>query len=272
MPRRAPVASLLVALLVAPAAFARSAAAPAAKGPKAAGAAAKAAASPAATPVPVGDRQLADRILAVVDGDPILLSDVRRAIGLGVVARQKDETDHALYRRVLNQEIAERLRFHEVDRLGFTEISPRAVDDTLKGFRARFASDEAFAARLQELGLTTESLKQLVVRQLMVLTYVEERLGARVFVTQDDIRAYYDSTLSEEMKRRGQPLPALDEVREQIRQVLREQRLNDEIGRWTGELRQQADVVDNLESLHQELPPIAFEVQARPTPAPKPKR
>ncbi|MGE5234000.1 MAG: hypothetical protein ACM3OB_07800 [Acidobacteriota bacterium] len=251
MPRRAPLLLLLVATL-APAAFA----APPAK--------------PAPTPVPVGDRHLVDRILAVVDGDPILLSDVQRAIGLGVVQRQTGETDHALYRRVLDLEIAERLRFHEVDRLGFTEISPRTVEETMKGFRARFASDQAFADRLRELGLTTDSLKQLVVRQLMVLTYVEERLGARIFVTQEDIRAYYDSTLAAEMKRRGQPLPPIDDVREQVRQVLREQRLNDEIGRWTTDLRQQADVVDNLESVHQELPPVAFEVPARPLPSPKP--
>lgn len=234
----------------------RASSAPAAKPP------AKVVPAPLAAAEPVGSRRLADRVLAAVDGDPILESDVRRAIGLGVVTRNSGEDDRALRRRVLDLEIAERLRFHEVDRLGFSEISPRAVEEAMGGFRARFASPAAFAERLHELGLTEDGLKQLVVRQLMALTYVEERLGARVFVSAEDIRAYYDATLAPEMKRRGQPLPPVDEVREEIRGVLREQRLNDEIQRWTEQLRRQADVVDNFESLHGELPPVVYEVKA----------
>ena len=36
-----------------------------------------------------------------------------------------------------------------------------------------------------------KDLRQLVARQLMVLTYVDEQLGPRVFVSLDDINAYY---------------------------------------------------------------------------------
>jgi hypothetical protein len=88
---------------------------------------------------------------------------------------------------------------------------------------------------------------------------VEERLGARVFVSLDDISAYYHDVLAAEMKREGKPLPALDDVREKIRAVLREQRLLEEITRWTAELRRQADVVDFFDSVHSELPPVVFQ-------------
>ena len=45
-------------------------------------------------------------------------------------------------------------------------------------------------------------------------------------------------------------------MREQIRAVLREQRLNDEIAAWTEELRRDADVVDYFDTELGELPPV----------------
>lgn len=191
--------------------------------------------------------EIVDRIVAVVDEDPILASDLERAVGLGLVSKLAGETDNVFRRRVLDLMLDERLRAHEVDRFGFTEISIAQVEQAVEVLKSKFASDGAFDDRLSELGLTLEDVRQIVARQVMVLTYVDERLGPRVFVSLDDIREYYDSVLTREMKRTGQTLPELDQVREEIRSVLREQRLNQEIERWTGELRLEADIEDYFE-------------------------
>jgi len=51
--------------------------------------------------------------------------------------------------------------------------------------------------------------------------------------------------------------------------VLRERRLNDEIDRWTADLRGKADVVDYLDREARPLPPVVEERGApRPQPAP----
>lgn len=188
--------------------------------------------------------ELVDRIVAVVDEDPILASALDRAIGLGLVSQGADETDVVFRRRVLDQMLAERLRAHEVDRFGFTEISLAQVDRAVAALESGFADRRAFEERLSDFGLTMDDVRQIVARQVMVLTYVDERLGPRVFVSFDDIREYYDSVLTPEMKSTGQSVPDLDQVREKIREVLREQRLNEEIERWTEELRREADIED----------------------------
>lgn len=188
--------------------------------------------------------ELVDRIVAVVDEDPILASALDRAIGLGLVSQGPDESDLAFRRRVLDQMLAERLRAHEVDRFGFTEISLAQVDRAVAALESGFADHRAFEERLSEFGLTMDDVRQMVARQVMVLTYVDERLGPRVFVSLDDIREYYDSVLTSEMKSTGQRVPELDRVREEIRDLLREQRLNEEIERWTEELRREADIED----------------------------
>ena len=185
-----------------------------------------------------------DRILAVVDEDPILESEVDQVIGLGLVEQEAEEPEEEYRRRILERLIDQRLRFHEIDRFGFGELPIDEVERQYAAFQDRLGNGDRFAERLAELGLDETSLRQLVARQIMVVTYVEERLGPRVFVGLDDITAYYDDVLKPEMKAAGQPLPPIQEVREQIRTVVKQQRLNEEIDRWTEELRAKADVED----------------------------
>lgn len=199
-----------------------------------------------------------DRILAVVDDDPILASDVRQVIALGLVARQPNESTRQLWRRVLDLQIEQRLRSHDLDRFGFADVPPQAIEKSFQEIRGSFPSPEAFQQRLREVGLSEDGLRQLAARQLMVYAYVEERLGARVFVSLDDITAYYHEVLAPRMLRDSANLPPLDDVREQIRGVLREQRLLEEIQRWTVELRRHADVIDHFESQHRQLPPVLY--------------
>jgi hypothetical protein len=202
--------------------------------------------------------QLQDRILAVVDEDPILVSDLERLIGLGLAAQQAGEEEPAFRRRVLDDLINQRLRFREVERFGFEVLPLEVLEEQAEAIATRFPSRQAFEGKLRELGLNQEGLRELLARQLLVLTYVEERLGTRIFVGQDDIEAYYRDTLAPRMRREQVPVPPVEDVREQIRTVIREQRLNEEIERWTSDLQQGADIQIFFEEPAQEdLPPVA---------------
>jgi len=202
-----------------------------------------------------GAPELVDRVVAVVDEDPILLSDVERAIALGTVHRQEGESDPELLRRALDAMIEWRLRLHEIARFGFEEAPLAEVDRQLERLEAQYPSDTAWKHELERLHLDEAQVRQILARQLSVLNYVEQRLGPRVFVGVDDIRTYYQDELVPKLRAEGEPVPPIDEVREGIRALLREQRLNAEIDRWTAELRNQADVVDLLDEPPQGLPP-----------------
>lgn len=205
------------------------------------------------------EMELVDRIVAVVDEDPVLESDLDRAIGLGLVEAGVGEGEEAFRRRVLDQVIEEKLRFHEINRFGFSEISLSDVDRSYGEIQSRFRNKRAFAQSLDALGTTPEELRQLVARQLMVLTYVDERLGSRVFVSAEDIQRYYEETLVPEFRARREAIPGLDSVREQIRAVLKEQRLNEEITLWTEELRREADIEDYFDDLKPGVPETVLE-------------
>lgn len=204
---------------------------------------------------PLGENQLEDRVLAVVDEDPVLESDLERLTALGLVAPEPGEGQDAFRRRLLDALIEQRLRFHAIERFGFEEIPVQAVEGQVAEIKARFEDDAAFRDELARLGLDQQALRQLLTRQLMVLTYTEERLGPRIFVRDEDISAYYRNVLVPGLGP-GTDVPPLETVREDIRRVLREQRLNEEIRTWTDELREEADIRIYADA-PRDLPPVA---------------
>lgn len=216
---------------------------------------------------------LADRILAVVDEDPILDSDLKQVVALGLAEQQEGESHDGFQRRLLNRLIDIRLRYHEVDRFGFEAVPASEIDFRVEEMEETFAAKEGvggqtFAQRLSEIGIDRVTLREIVARQLLVNAYVEERLGARIFVSLADIQDHYDNDLTPKMEQRQQEPPPLATVREWIRDTLREQRLNEEIDSWTQELREGADILDYLDSDHAELPPV---IHTFDTPAAEPQ-
>jgi hypothetical protein len=199
--------------------------------------------APAAAPAAAGREELKDRVLAVVDDDPILGSDVERVVRLGLETAKPGEAPAVFRRRVLDELIEQRLQFHEIDRFGFEQVPVDEIQKRVAAIRARFPDDAAFQKALKEVGLDLKGLRQLVTRQLLVLTYVDERLGPSVFVTPDDVNRYYRDVLGPEMQKRGQPAPPLDQVREDIRETLKQQKMTAQMESWTKGLREKADVL-----------------------------
>lgn len=231
---------------------------------------APAAGQPDATPP-----RVVDRLVAVVDEDPIFLSDLDRAIALSlprgdatlpagestVFPRplpEDPEALRALRRITLDRLIDQRLRSHEVDRYEMGDVSPTRVEEQLGLLAGEAGGRRVLAERLADLGLGMDGLRSLLRRQLAVLAWVEERLGPRVVVEPEAVEEYYAEILGPEMERRGDPLPPLAEVRGAIRAVLREEALNREIEEWTEELRDEARIVDLFDrDPERPLPPVA---------------
>jgi parvulin-like peptidyl-prolyl isomerase len=220
-----------------------------------------AAQAPAAQSAEAAGYTLRDRIVAVVDEDPILASDLERVIALKIVEREPGEGDAALRRRVLERLIDNRLRTHEIDRFGLGQVEVERVDRSVAEIRARFASEEEFRRQLAAVDLDLDGLRQLVARQLAVLDYINERLAVRVFVTLDDIQQYYDQVLVPRLRSEGAPVPPIAEVREDIRELLRQQKLNEEIDAWTESLRREADVSLFLAEPQGPLPPVVETIE-----------
>ncbi len=203
-------------------------------------------------------QELMERILAVVDDDPILLSEVDRALVLGIAESEEGEPERLARRRTLDWLIEQRLRFHEVERYGFSSVPEFLVDQQVQAIQERIGSPDRYQERLEVLGLDELSLQQLLARQIQVVTFVEERLGPRIFVGLSDIADYYENHVVPRLEAEAKSIPPIEELREPIRALLKEERLNQELLRWTEELRGKAEVLDFFEEKIRDLPPLVL--------------
>lgn len=200
---------------------------------------------------------LLDRIVAVVDEEPIFLSEVERAISLGLVGAADSSDSPQARRLALDRLIEQRLLAQEFSRYGRLEVAPERLAEQVDRVVARLGDPATAEIRLAELGLDRKALEDLLRRQLALFDAVQDRLGPRVFVSPEEIRRHYQEVLLSDLAARGLPPVPLEEVRDAIRALLLEKKLNSELERFLAELRRQADIVDLLERPQPPLPPVS---------------
>lgn len=182
-----------------------------------------------------------DRIAAVIDGQVLTVSEITQMVELRFFPRLGDSEDD--YRReVLDALIAQALRYRDVERFGAQDIPADSIEARVVEIQRRFPSETEFHAAVARAELTLDELRALVKRQLQVEAYIQERFAPLVFVTNEEIDEYYRGPWREQRRERGLPVPALSEVREEVRAALRLSRLQAEIDRWTSQLRARANV------------------------------
>ena len=221
----------LVALFLAGITLARAAASAAPQAPPPA---------PPPSTAPSGPAVLVDRIAAVVGDEIVLEGEVRKLLAVGFLERNPGESDAAYRDRVLDQRIVDLLRERQLRRSSGFDPKPEEVEARVAALERRLAKERGIPAAsvLAAAGTTREELAALVKRGLALDSFVRERLAPGLKVTEADLRAYYDTTFREDAKKRGlADVPPFEDVREEVRDVVRELKLNAEIERWTAQLR-----------------------------------
>lgn len=118
--------------------------------------------------------EVIDRVLAVVSGSLITLSDVNAAYDLGLV-RPRGPGDRV--RGVLSQLINRELQLAEVDRYAPPEPSAADVDREVHTVRSRFPSPEAFEAVLARSGIDLAHLRETMRENLRIRGYLDQRFS-----------------------------------------------------------------------------------------------
>jgi len=182
-----------------------------------------------------------DRIAAVVDRQVLTVSEVTQLVNIRFFPRTAEDED-AHRREVLDALIAQALRYRDVERFGAQDIPRDTIEARLVEIQRRFPSEAEFNAAVARAELTLDEVRALVKRQLQVEAYIQERFAPLVFISNEDIAEYYRGPWSAQRRDRGLSIPALETVREEVRTAVRGSRLQEEIGKWTTQLRARANV------------------------------
>jgi parvulin-like peptidyl-prolyl isomerase len=119
--------------------------------------------------------EMIDRVLAVVAGQLITLSDVNAARDLGL---EPAPAAGDPIRTVLTKLIDRALVLAEVDRYAPPEPTTAAVDEQMRAVRERFGSADAFNAALLRSGIDELHLRETLRQNLRMAAYLSQRFAA----------------------------------------------------------------------------------------------
>jgi hypothetical protein len=184
--------------------------------------------------------QIIDRVLAVVAGGPITLSDVNAAIALGLVPAPAGGTDADRVQPALDAMIERELQLVEVNRYVPPEPTDAEIAARLAEVRARFPSDAAFNATLNETGMSGDQLRAHLRDTLRIESYLVQRFGSAYQPSEEEVLGYYRSHQAE-FTRDGLPRPYA-EAKDEVRARLIQERAAPLIRDWVAGLRRRVDV------------------------------
>jgi hypothetical protein len=171
-----------------------------------------------AAPAPARTETL-ERIVAVVDDRPVLLSELRAHEAVSGLP-QDEALEAAIDERLMNAEAA---------RIPQAEVTS---DEEDKALALLLETHPALRTEVAE-----PELRRLLHRQLAILKYVEFRFRPQLRVTDEDVRRAWQE------EQAGSPAgPAFEDERDAIRARLERRALDERVEAWVKELRARANV------------------------------
>jgi hypothetical protein len=192
-----------------------------------------------------------DRVVAVVNNQAILASDVEDevrlavldpgGVGRGVLTPQR-ALEQLISRALIQQQISQ-------EEAQTAEPTQAEVDARLVEIRREVpacihfncASDQGWAAFLAAHGLTPQRVESYLRYRVQILRFIERRFRQGIRIAPEEIEKYYRETLLPQYEP-GEAIPPLDKVAPRIQEILLERRVNVLFDDWLSNLRRQGDV------------------------------
>jgi hypothetical protein len=192
-----------------------------------------------------------DRVVAVVNNQAILASDLDEEMRLTVLDPGRAGLGVLTPRRALEQLISRALIQQQIRQEDAQAAEPlqAEVDARLAEIRKEVpaclrqncASDEGWKAFLAAHGLAQKRVEVYLRNRLQILRFIELRFRQGILISPEEIQTYYRETLLPQYAP-GEAVPLLDKVSPRIEEILLEQQVNVLFDDWLRNLRKQGGV------------------------------
>ncbi len=182
---------------------------------------------------PASAQEVIDRIIARVENDVILLSDLRNLQRYQLLVDGNQESDALALDRLIDQWIVR----SEANASRFPQPSADEIDRGLDRLRKSFDSPADYEARKKASGLTGAQIRAMMASQLYLGNYLDSRFRPSARVDSQQIEDFYNSALVPRAKARGQQPPTLDASREAIQEALIQTAITEQANQWLKESR-----------------------------------
>lgn len=191
-----------------------------------------------------------DRIVAIVNGDLILDSDVNaedRFEEMLQIDSKEKMTREQLIERLINRD----LLLQQARLQPETDVSDEQLQKGIDGLKknlpvcARFHCETqgGWEKMLDHFGFTEEAIRERWRLRMQTMTFIEERFRQGIHISDTEIENFYEISFVPQFTVQGVKPPSLDAVKDRIQEVLLEQQVTNLLGDWLNNLRAQGQVV-----------------------------
>jgi hypothetical protein len=207
--------------------------------------------TPQSTTAPSASPVILDRVVAVVNNQTILASDLDQEIRLSVLDPAGVGHAPLTRQRALEQLIGRALIQQQIrqEDAQAAEPSPAEVDARLAEIRRNLpactrqncASEAGWKVFLAAHGLTQERVESYLRYRVQILRFIEQRFRQGIRISPQEIENYYRDTLLPQYAP-GEAIPPLDQVSPRIEEILLQQQVNILFDDWLANLRRQGEI------------------------------
>lgn len=188
-------------------------------------------------------QEVVDRIVARVENDVILLSDMRELSHYQMFVDGKTESDAQLLERLIDQWIVR----NEASVSRIAQPSDDDVQRSLERLKRSFSSPEEFEDRRKQSGLSDGDVRRMMKSQLYLSNYLDTRFRPSIQIDDQAVEEFYETRVIPRAKSREQTPPTLDAARDFIQEALVQKAINEQADKWLKESRSRVRVENLLQ-------------------------
>jgi peptidyl-prolyl cis-trans isomerase SurA len=190
-----------------------------------------------------------DRVVAIVNGDLVLESDVdaeRQFEAFRPLRATKSETRDEIINRLINRALI----LQQIAMEPEPPVPEADVDQELILLRKTIPkcaayhcdTDAGWQRFVTDQGVTLPELRAHWKLRMEVLRFIEERFRMGIRITDQEIDEYYKSTLVPAFQKQNAPAPAENTIKDKIQEILLQQQVDKLLDDWLAALRAQGSV------------------------------
>jgi peptidyl-prolyl cis-trans isomerase SurA len=190
-----------------------------------------------------------DRVVAVVNGDVVLESDVDEERRFEMIQPYRGLGEFSRERAV--QRLIDRtLILQQATQQPEMEVTDKELDDQLARLRKDIPpckeyhceTDAGWQKYLGEHGFTEAEFRDRWRKRMELLRFIEVRFRNGLHITEDQVKEYYEKTMLPEYARQRATPPKLETISQRIQEVLLQQQVGNLLRDWLASLRAQGSV------------------------------
>lgn len=193
-----------------------------------------------------------DHVIAVINGDVLLESDVEEEMHFVALEpfradAGKDTRQEALHRLISRSLIVQQMRQQQQFKVQISDADVRKSLEDLRSHLPECAkykchTEEGWKAFLAANDLTQQEVEEHWRQRLVILRFIDMRFRTGIRISHESIAEYYRKSVVPAFEKQHQTAPPLKSVLSRIQEVLLQQQVNGLLQDWLKSLRAEGSV------------------------------